>query len=300
MSSTRSASCRPFGAVSAVLSCAVLLAGCAKESAPPPAAGPISRDSNLLVVYVACSLEPDVQQARDVFLAANEGKRIDITSDEPSSLVARVQNGEVPDLVVCPGDSEIGVLEQDGYLDRSTRQSMGALRLVIVVPRGNPAQIHGVKDLAADRVRSLAVATPGLTSPGTVAKRELERAGLWSQLQPKVVMKQIPYEALRAVSSGEVQAALLYDPCLRAGLATAGAGGDSPTDAVIDPASLEFVGPVMASEDRVSEIQAECHKRSPNSGLARIFARSLQARIDSTPALEETEAPPEPGTAETP
>jgi ABC-type molybdate transport system substrate-binding protein len=277
----------------------LLLSGCAKQGAPPTPR-PVSRDPNLLVVYCACALQPEVERARDAFLAANEGRKVEITADEPSNIIARIKNGDVPDVVVYPGDSEVEILEQDGYLDRSTRASMGELRLVIVVPRGNPAQVHGVDDLANERVRSIAVSTPGLTSPGTGTKRELERAGLWSKLQEKLTMKSIPFEVLEAVSKGEVQVGILFDPCLRAGLTAAESDGESPTSAAIEPASLEFIGPLTAEENRATQILGECHKRSPNTGLAQRYLRSLQSQIESAQPLETPEAPGEPTPEEAP
>ena len=113
-------------------------------------------------------------------------------------------------------------------------------------------------------------------------------------------MKPIPFEVLEAVSRGEVQAAILFDPCLRAGLASAEADGKSPTNAAIEPASLEFIGPLTAEEDRATQIEAECHKRSPNSGLAQRYLRSLEAQIQSAPPLETPQAPAEPTPEEAP
>jgi len=268
-----------------------LLAGCGEPTAP--SAKPVARDPNLLVVYSACGLLPAVESARDQFLAASPGKKVEITAGEPLELVARVANGEVPDIFVCLGEAEIGELERQGHLDRGSRQTMGGLSLVIAVPRGNPARIRGPKDLTAERVQRIAIAIPGMTSPGSAAERELDRAGIWQSLQEKITVKQTALEVLQAVSGGEVDAALIYDPCLRRTAPKAPAlrseeAPESPTNPV------QVVSAVTLDETPVTRIYAVLHKRSPNGLLAQRFLRDLAAEIGQGVGDEATEEPTEP------
>lgn len=274
-----------------------LLTGCGEPTAP--SAKPIERDPNLLVVYSACGLLPAVEAARDEFLAANAGKKVEITSGEPLELVARVQNGEVPDVFVCLGEAEIGELERQGHLDRGTRHTMGGLSLVIAVPRGNPARIRGPKDLTADRVQRIAISIPGMTSPGSAAERELDRAGVWQSLQEKITVKQTALDVLRAVSGGEVDAALIYDPCLRptSPEALALESEDAP-EALGSPTNpVEVVSPVTLDKTPVTRIYAAIHKRSPNGLLAQRFMRALTAEmeqeIDAESPADTAESAPE-------
>ena len=268
-----------------------LLAGCGEPTAP--SAKPVARDPNLLVVYSACGLLPAVESARDQFLAASPGKKVEITAGEPLELVARVANGEVPDIFVCLGEAEIGELERQGHLDRGSRQTMGGLSLVIAVPRGNPARIRGPKDLTAERVQRIAIAIPGMTSPGSAAERELDRAGIWQSLQEKITVEQTALEVLQAVSGGEVDAALIYDPCLRRTAPKAPAlrseeAPESPTNPV------QVVSAVTLDETPVTRIYAVLHKRSPNGLLAQRFLRDLAAEIGQGVGDEATEEPTEP------
>jgi ABC-type molybdate transport system substrate-binding protein len=258
----------------------ILVAGCGRETVPRR--GPVKRDPNLLVVYCSCALLPLVEAARDEFISANPTKSLEITSGEPLSLAQRLRDGEVPDIFICLGETEIGVLEREGHLDRSSRRSSGTLVPVIVVPQGNPAQITGPDDLLLERVRTIAVAAPGMTSIGTDAKHELERAELWSKLQDKLSVKKTALEALQAVSAGDADAAFIYDPCPRLAL-----GDDIPPD------SLSAVTPLAVAADRPGRIYAEIHKRSPNGLLAQRFLRILEDRGLTGPEAEAPETPVE-------
>ena len=170
---------------------------------------------------------------------------------------------------------------------------MGGLSLVIAVPRGNPARIRGPKDLTAERVQRIAIAIPGMTSPGSAAERELDRAGIWQSLQEKITVKQTALEVLQAVSGGEVDAALIYDPCLRRTAPKAPAlrseeAPESPTNPV------QVVSAVTLDETPVTRIYAVLHKRSPNGLLAQRFLRDLAAEIGQGVGDEATEEPTEP------
>ncbi len=259
---------------------ALLLMGCVRETAPTTAS--VKRDPNHLVVYCACAVLPLVEAAREEFIAANPTKSLAIRSDEPRELVRRVQNGAMPDILVCVGETEIGVLERDGYLDRGSRRSFGLLLPVIAVPTGNPAAIHSPDDLLLDRVSAIAMPAPGMTSLGTDAKHELERANTWSRLQDKLTVKETALESLEAVSAGKVDAAILYDPCPRLDV-----GGDISSD------SVSPVTPLAETADRHARIYAELHKRSPNSLLAQRFLRILAEPGPEGSSLERSETPPE-------
>ena len=249
----------------------VIAAGCASK--PEPGKPKVNRDPNLLVIYGACGLKPTLESAQAEFSTRNSGKSVDLDLDEPAKLAKRIESGAVPDIVIFPGDAEIGALEGEGLLDGASRQAFGAMRVAIIVPRGNPAQILQPDDLLNQRVKTIAIPTPGLTSAGTDAKRELERRKLWARLQERMSFKPTPLEALRAVSKSEVDAAVLYDPCLRLGV-----GGDIAAD------SVEVVSVLTAQGEREARIYAVEHKDSPNRLLAQRFFNVLSDQQHAAPA----------------
>jgi len=227
----------------------------------------VKRDPNVLVVYAACSLVPAMEAARAQFEAENTGKSVKIEGDEPAALVGRMEGGEVPDLMVCPGEAEIGVLERQGLLDRSTRQAIGSLGLAIAVPAGREEAIRGCEDLASSRVQSITMSPPGITSLGSDGKSAVEQAGLWSKIQNKLALQETPLAALKLLAEGKADAAIIYDPCLR--LQLAGEGDEIPADSVEVAARLEL------GEGRATRVYGVVHKQSPNALLAQRFLRLL-------------------------
>ncbi|MFB3882170.1 MAG: molybdate ABC transporter substrate-binding protein [Armatimonadota bacterium] len=264
---------------SALLLFATLTCGCAPK--PAPTVPKVNRDPNLLVVYTACAVSPMVEAARSQFLAENSGKSVDVVSGEPVKLAQRVVDGAVPDVFVCPGTAEIGNLEAEGLLDRDSRRVFGELEVVIVVPKGNPAAVREPDDLLSRATKIIVIATPGVTSAGTDAKRELERLKLWSRLQDRLLLRESPLAALREVAARKASAALLYDPCIRLDVRDG-----APRD------SVEMVSTLSAEGERGTRICAELHKRSPNPLLAQRFLRVLESQGQTVPAQSPAEGTP--------
>ena len=256
----------------------VIAAGCASK--PEPGKAKVNRDPNLLVIYGACSLKPTLESAQAEFSTRNSGKSLDLDFDEPATLAKRIESGAVPDIVVFPGEAELRALEADGLLDGASRQAFGAMRVAIMVPTGNPAQIRQPRDLLNQRVKTIAIAIPGLTSAGTGAKRELERKKLWARLQEKLSFKPTPLEALRVVSKGQADAAVLYDPCLRLAV-----GGDIAAD------SVEVVSVLTSEGEREERIYAVEHRESPNRLLAQRFFSVLSDQQHAAPAPAANNSP---------
>lgn len=272
---------RPTRVIAALL--LVAAAGCAGK--PEPGKGRVNRDPNLLVIYAACGLKPTLESAQAEFSARNSGKSVDLDFDEPAKLAERIESGAVPDIVVFPGEAEIQALEAQGLLDGASRRAFGAMRLAIVVPKGNPAQVREPGDLLSRRVKTIAIAVPGLTSVGTGAKRELERRKLWARLQEKLSFRPTPLETLKAVSEGQADAAVLYQPCLRLSL-----GEGIAADAV------ESVSVLTGEGEREARIYAVEHRESPNRLLAQRFFSVLSDQQHAAPAPVADSSPP-PGEA---
>jgi molybdate transport system substrate-binding protein len=241
--------------------------GCARNGAGPTEA--VKRDPNLVVVYAACSLVPMVEAARAQFEAENTGKSVRIQGDEPAGLVRRIEGGEVPDLLVCPGEAEIGVLEREGLLDGSARKAIGSMGLAIAVPAAREEAIRDCKDLASSRVRSITMSLPGITSLGSDGKGALEQAGLWSKIQEKLILHETPLASLKVLAEGSADAGIIYEPCLRLHL-----GGEEEE---IPAGSVEVAFRLDMGEGRAPQVYAVAHKRSPNALLARRFVRVLES-----------------------
>lgn len=269
-----------WAAVGVVLA---VLSGCLRESAAPP--GPtVNRDPNVVVVYVACGVLPAVEAAAERFEQARAGKSVEIRAGVPGELADLIRGGDVPDLLVCIGDAEIGALEREGLVARTPVAAPMEFRLVIVTPAEvGTLKVRSHRDLASRAVEAIAMPSPGITSLGSDAADALKRLAVWDDLQESLKITETPLEALELAAAGKVDVAIIYQPCPALGLASR-----VPRDALV------VVAPLEPDSERRTSLHAGLHKSSPNAPLARLFLRYLKAgggTAQETEGAPETEAP---------
>jgi molybdate transport system substrate-binding protein len=142
---------------------------------------------------------------------------IDLRADfscPPCVLTSRIREGIDLDVFVSAGDVEFDELAKAGIVDRSTREPIGTVRLVLVVPESNPGHVRGLGDLLRPEVSSVALGDTEATSPGHYTRQAFERMGLWNEVKPKLLTTKTGCEALKAVVIGKAEAAVLYAFCL--------------------------------------------------------------------------------------
>lgn len=271
---------------------AAALPGCVRKSAAP-LRPTVRRDPKVVVAYVACALLPAVEAAAERFEAAHAGKSVEIRTGAPGQLTQLIKGGDVPDLLVCIGDAEIGMLEREGLMARAPVEAPMEFRLVIAVPAdvANPG-IRSHRDLVSRNVETIAMPSPGITSLGSDAADALEKLGLWDKLQERLKITETPLEALELVAAGKVDAAIIYQPCPALGLASR-----LPRDAIT------VIAPLVPDSERRTGLHAGIHKSSPNAPLAKLFLRYLklesgtaeEAEAGEAEEAEEAEGAEEPG-----
>jgi len=220
-------------------------------------------DPNVVVVYVSCGLASVIEAARVKFEAENKGRFVEIETGEPLALMRKLQEGAKADVFVCLGEAEIGALERDGILEKSSRGEIGKYSLVLATPSAKPA-IADCQDLDSPKVEAVVMPAPGFDSLGTYAKRELERLKLWLPIQSKLHVHDTPLKALQALAAGKADVGVLFDPCPLLNMA----------DKV--PAHSVTQGPALSQKNaKPTAITIGVHKRSPKALLAHHFATLL-------------------------
>ncbi|HEV8268040.1 MAG TPA: molybdate ABC transporter substrate-binding protein [Thermoanaerobaculia bacterium] len=128
-----------------------------------------------------------------------------------SSLLARqIEEGFPADLFLSADEEKMDLLEKQGLIDRSTRRRLLSNSLVVVVPEGSEATLLSMKDLAAPRFRTIAVAETRTVPAGIYARRALEKVGVFSAVESRLVPTENVRGALAAVESGNADAGIVY------------------------------------------------------------------------------------------
>jgi len=159
-----------------------------------------------LFIHCGNSMRPAAEA-----LAAEFEKRYDIPMrlnfGGSADLLASIELGQRGDLYL-PHDPYAEMLEEKGLLEYY--EVVGHIEPIIIVPRGNPAGIETMAELAT---RDLAVALPDAryATAGKLIEAAFEKKGLLGRLRANVAMEARGHnEVALALVSGHVDAAMVW------------------------------------------------------------------------------------------
>ena len=155
---------RPLRLIPLVAVLAALLAACSSGSGATPSAtipaapstgGAGSGASGELQIYAAASLKTALNKAADAWHAANPGSTLTISTDSSSALETKIEQGAPADVFLSADTTNPKKLV-DGGLASGDVVPIAGNRLVIIVPKDNPAGIQSPKDLAKPGIKVIA------------------------------------------------------------------------------------------------------------------------------------------------
>ncbi|MDG4810397.1 molybdate ABC transporter substrate-binding protein [Micromonospora sp. WMMD1120] len=209
-----------------------------------------------VTVFAAASLTESFTRIARAFEAATPGSTIVLSFAGSSALANQINQGAPADVFASAAPAPMVTVTDAGNADGAP-STFARNQLVIAVPRGNPAGVAGLADLARPGVKVALCANQ--VPCGAAARTALDAAGV--ALTP-VTLEQDVKAALAKVKLGEVDAALVYRSDARAASA--------------DVSGVEFPESARA----VNDYPIVAVKGAPNPAGARAFV----AYVRSAPA----------------
>jgi len=172
-----------------------------------------------VVVFAAASLANVLDAAARAHERAG-GAKVLLNVGASNSQARQIVDGAPADVFCSADEAQMDVVERAGKIAPGTRVVLAFNRLVIVVPRNPPLPPRGsgaatgrlgqIGELLDGRFRRIAVGDPKAVPVGVYTREYLERAGIWTQIQPRLVPTLNVRAALAAVEAGNADAAFVY------------------------------------------------------------------------------------------
>ena len=188
------------GSTGAPATTAATASSAASTSAASTAA-PVSGD---ITVFAAASLTDAFNEIGSAFTAANPDAKVTFSFDASSALVQQISQGAPADVFASADTSNMDKLTTAG-LNGSAPVVFATNLLAIIVPKGNPAGITGVADLAKPDVK-VVVCAPEVPC-GKYATQVFDAAKI--TVTP-VSQEQNVKGVVTKVTSGEADAGIVY------------------------------------------------------------------------------------------
>jgi len=160
------------------------------------------------VVSAAADLSPVLAELGPLF-EKESGLTLRTNLGSTGQLMEQIAAGASVDVFLAASKSAIDQLEQKGRLVAGSAQIYGRGRLVMWTSPGSTAVVESLDDLAVAAVARISLANPDHAPYGRAAREALESAGLWSELQPKLVPAENVRQAFQFAESGNVDVGLV-------------------------------------------------------------------------------------------
>jgi molybdate transport system substrate-binding protein len=237
-----------------------------KEAATPSSTAQAGATGNLTVL-AAASLTESFKEIGTAFEAKHPGSKVTFSFDASSALAAQASGGAPADLFASADQTNMKKVTDAG--DATDPKVFAHNKLAVIVAKGNPKKISGLKDFANPKISFVLCAVE--VPCGKYGAQALSTAGV--KARPKSLETNVK-AVVTKVTSGQVDAGIGYVTDAKAAAASA-EGVDIPDD-----------------QNVIADYPIAVLKQSANSNLAYAFldyllgaeAQGILARYGFSPA----------------
>lgn len=173
------------------------------------AAVPPNRQPPSLTVSAATSLT-DVLESIAQAYATGGGGPVRLNFAGSNTLARQIVNGAPADVFISADEVQMDVVERAGYVRAGTRTVIARNQLVVLAAPELADAVRENFQRGAPEIRRLALGDPAAVPAGVYARQYLERQGLWTLYESRIVPTANVRAAVVAVETGAADAAIVY------------------------------------------------------------------------------------------
>ncbi|WP_102347619.1 molybdate ABC transporter substrate-binding protein [Bacillus sp. Marseille-P3661] len=178
-----------------------LMSGCSNSNNPPE---PEQLELN---IAAASSLISAFSEVGNLFEEETNTK-ITFSFGSTGQLTEQIENGAPFDLFAAANISFLNYLKEKDLIIADSQTAIAYGRIgIATLPDSTP--IKTLEDLLKPEIKKVAIANPEHAPYGLAAKQALESAGVWDQLQDKLVYGRNISDTLSFIETGNVEAGIV-------------------------------------------------------------------------------------------
>ena len=211
-----------------ILLIAIILVGCVPAATPAtatqaptteltnPAVPPTATsDPQTLNVYAAASLTDAFNEIGKNFEAANPGITVNFNFAGSQALQTQIEQGAPADVFASAGKPQMDVLVTENLIARDAPQQFLNNKLVVILPKDNPAGLTSLEDLAKPGIKLVVAADAVPVGKYALQALDLMDAKFGSGYKTKVLANVVSNEdnvkqVVSKVQLGEADAGIVY------------------------------------------------------------------------------------------
>jgi molybdate transport system substrate-binding protein len=185
------------------------LAGCTGVALPTGTPTATEQGSQgEIIIAAAADLQFAFQDIAEIY-EQETGQQVRLVFGSTGQLTQQIEHGAPYDLIAAANQEYVDrLLRQDLVLPDSIKLYARG-RIVLAVNRQTGLALEKLEDLLDPSIRHIAIANPEHAPYGLAAQQALQTAGLWEQVQDKLVLGENVRQALQFVQTGDAQAGII-------------------------------------------------------------------------------------------
>ena len=181
----------------------------------PSGSGGNAQTAREITVSAAASLRDAFNEIGKQVESRRDGK-VNFNYGASGVLQKQIESGAPVDVFASAGRPQMDALVSQGMISPGTQRDFVRNTLVLVVPADSKLGLTSFADLGGAKITKLAVGNPKTAPVGRYTEQALTRLGLWSQLQPRLILAEDVRQTLDYVARGEVDAGIVYGSDIKA------------------------------------------------------------------------------------
>jgi molybdate transport system substrate-binding protein len=163
-----------------------------------------------LTVSAAASLTNAFRELASLFETQNPDMKVQFNFAASGALLQQIAKGAPVDVFASADQETMDQAQAKNLVRAAERRNFVANALVVIVPAQAARMPGALNDLSQAAYQRVAIGLPASVPVGRYTKGVLEKAGLWSAIEPKMIGVQSVRQALDYVARGEVDAGFVY------------------------------------------------------------------------------------------
>lgn len=162
----------------------------------------------ILTVSAASDLDDALADLGQVW-EQETGHRVRFNIGSTGQLAQQIERGAPVDVFAAANQSFIEDLDRLGLVHSDTKALYGVGRLTLWQRQDSAVVVHTLEDLRQPEITRIAMANPDHAPYGMAAREALQSAGLWEELQPKLILGENVKQTQQYAETGNVDVALV-------------------------------------------------------------------------------------------
>ncbi|WP_428414792.1 molybdate ABC transporter substrate-binding protein [Methylibium sp.] len=163
-----------------------------------------------LTVSAAASLTNAFRELAPLFEAQHPGTKLQMNFGASGALLQQIAKGAPADVFASADQETMDQAQAQALITAAERRNFVSNALVVIVPGTASSMPKALADLNQPAYARIAIGLPASVPVGRYTKGVLEKAGLWSAIEPKMIGAQNVRQVLDYVTRGEVDAGFVY------------------------------------------------------------------------------------------